>query len=85
MTLKTLKIFIYLFLLIFFTYKYGVKTYFHFQEHSEATSLYQSISGDNVPWTNLGYSTLGKTIYMIDSGESEDITLIIGGDRKSVV
>ncbi len=76
---KSFKIFVYLFLAGFLIYKYGIKTYFHFQEHEQSVKLYQSISSDTIPWKNLGYTALGNTIYILEIGDSQEVTLIVGG------
>lgn len=79
MTRKTFKIIIYTFIITALIYKYGFKTYLNYQAHNQAIVLYQSISEDGMPWINFGHSTLGNSIYLFDSGGSEEVTLIVGG------
>jgi len=76
---KIVKFVIYLLIFGWIAYQFGVPKLLNINAHDESIELYRSISQDTIKWQSLGHSTNGNKIYVLEIGESEDVTLILGG------
>lgn len=76
---KIIKFVIYILIFAAIVYQFGVPKYVNINAHEDSIKLYESISNDTLKWQTAGYSTNGNTIYFLEIGNSDDITLILGG------
>jgi len=85
MKFKSLKILVYLAVIGWLVYNYGIPFYKNFNAPKETETLYKTLPTNGLAWKTYDHSTLGNDIYLLDHGEGENTTLIFGafhGDEQ---
>jgi murein peptide amidase A len=75
---KIIRFILYILVFAWIVYHFGVPKYKTINSKEDSESLYKAIENDTINWLKIGYSTKGRNIYLLDIGDSNKLTLIIG-------